>query len=85
MTTNGSGPQNNSGSRQDAIDIDARLRAIEKQRRIILEHTDDERLARCMRMLGCDLVATQRDFQRASELPETARQGLLTGGAGDSA
>jgi hypothetical protein len=36
-----------------------------------------------MRMLGCDLVATQRDFRRASELSETAHQGLLTGGAGD--
>ncbi|MCQ4334634.1 hypothetical protein KM295_14335 [Natronomonas sp. F2-12] len=68
-----------------AIDVQARLEIIERQRRIILEATDDDRLRRCMRLLGCDLVATQRDFQRASELPETAHEGLLTGGAGDRA
>jgi hypothetical protein len=68
----------------DSIDVNQRLREIEKQRRIILEATGDERVSRCMRMVGCDLVATQRDFQRASELPETAHEGLLTGGAGDS-
>ena len=70
-----------------AIDIDARLAEIEKQRRIILQATADERLQRCMRMLGCDLVATQRDFQRASELseaPETARQAPLRASEGDS-
>jgi hypothetical protein len=85
MTTNDSGPNKATGSRTEAIDVQSRLEIIEKQRRIILHHTDDERLQRCMRMLGCDLVATQRDFQRASELSETPRQGLLTGGAGDSA
>jgi hypothetical protein len=38
-----------------------------------------------MRMVGCDLVAAREGFRRASELSEPTRQGLLTGGAGDSA
>lgn len=62
------GPTADNGS----IDIQQRLAEIEKQRRIILEATDDERLARCMRVLGCDLVATQRDFRRANELEWSA-------------
>jgi hypothetical protein len=70
----------------DSIDVNDRLREIEKQRRIVLAATDDERIARCMRMLGCDLVATQRlEFERASELSEPTHEGLLTGGAGDRA
>jgi len=83
MTTNDSRPDKKPGH-GSAIDVQKRLEIIEKQRRIILEHAADERLQRCMRMLGCDLVAAQRGFRRASELPETAHQGLLTGGAGDS-
>jgi hypothetical protein len=47
---------------------------MEKQRRIILQATDDERVARCMRLVGADLGATRRvDFDAASELHEGIR------------
>jgi len=47
---------------------------MEKQRRVILNATDDERLRRCMRLVGADLGATQRlDFDAASELHDGIR------------
>ena len=62
------------GSRRDGIDIEHRLQEMEKQRRVILNATDDERLRRCMRLVGADLGATQRlDFDAASELHDGIR------------
>jgi len=74
MQPNDSGPDKPSGSRRDGIDIKHRLQEMEKQRRIILQATDDERVARCMRLVGADLGATRRvDFDAASELHEGIR------------
>lgn len=74
MPTNDSGPDKQSGSRSSGIDIEHRLQEMEKQRRVILNATDDERLRRCMRLVGADLGATQRlDFDAASELHDGIR------------
>jgi hypothetical protein len=74
MTDHGSGPDKQTGSRRDGIDIEHRLQEMEKQRRVILNATDDERLRRCMRLVGADLGATQRlDFDAASELHDGLR------------
>jgi len=74
MQPNDSGPDKQPGSRRDGIDIGHRLQEMEKQRRIILQATDDERLRRCMRLIGADLGATRRvDFEAASELHEGIR------------
>jgi len=74
MTTNDSRPDKKSGH-DAAIDVQSRLRIMEKQRRAILEADTDDDTERAMRAIGCTLVATQPDFQRAtvSELPETPR------------
>jgi len=74
MQPNDSGPDKQTGSRRDGIDIEHRLREMEKQRRIILQATDDERLRRCMQLVGADLGATRRlDFDAASELHDGLR------------
>lgn len=79
--------QSRDGQPREA-EIAARLRSMDRDRQAIMKlaAADDDRLQRCMRMVGCDLVASQDDFETASELsglPEATHQALQTDGAGD--